>query len=164
MKSNKYCNILVLALLIFSVSCDNTIELEAPYQEIGVIYGLINPADSIHFVRIQKGYLGKGNALVMAQAIDSTYYPDILDVRLHRIKDGVELSSFPLTRFVGPDKPAGEFPSSPNILYKTNGEIIERDSEYKIVRMSTSSCSRRNRATSTMRRRYGCPTKPAVSL
>ena len=125
--------VLLSAVILLTVSCDNTIELSAPYKEIGVIYGLINPSDSIHYVRIQKAYLGEGNALVMAQVFDSTYYPENLDVRLSRIKNGVEMASFPLTRFIGPDKPGGEFPSSPNILYKTNGEVIHRDSHYKIV-------------------------------
>lgn len=128
---------LLPAVLCFTVSCDNTIEMEAPYKEIGVIYGLLNPADSIQYVRIQKAFLGKGNANTMAQISDSSYYPDILDVRLLRIKNGSTLSSFPLTRFVGPPKDEGVFPSDPNILYKTNGETIFRDSEYKIVVTNT---------------------------
>lgn len=137
MKVNKLFAAGLSLLSIFAVSCDNTIELVAPYQEIGVVYGLINPADSIHYVRIQKAFLGEGNALVMAQVPDSTYYPDILDVRLYRYKDGVEMGSFPLTRFVGPPKDPGEFPQSPNILYKSNGEIINRDSEYRLVAINT---------------------------
>ncbi len=122
---------LIAGSLFFS-SCENDIELNAPYQEIGVIYGLINPADSVHYVRIQKAFLGEGNALVMAQQTDSIYYPDILDVQLIRIKNGTALDSFPLTRFIGDDKDYGVFPAGPNVLYKTNGETIFRDSEYKL--------------------------------
>jgi hypothetical protein len=140
MNLKKHLSLIAVTAILMFASCDNTIELEAPYKEIGVIYGLINPADTIHYVRIQKAFLGEGNALVMAQIADSTYYPDILDVRLFRIKDGVEMESFPLTRFVGPDKTGGnDFPQSPNILYKTNGEVIDRDSEYKIVVTNTQS-------------------------
>ncbi|MBL0341930.1 MAG: hypothetical protein IPP71_13930 [Bacteroidetes bacterium] len=120
-------------------SCDNEINLEAPYKEIGVIYGIIDPSDSIHFVRIQKAFLGKGNILEMAQIADSIYYPDILDVQLLRIKDGNILSSISLTRFDGPPKEDGVFPKTPNILYKTNGEVISRDSDYKIVVKNTQS-------------------------
>jgi hypothetical protein len=132
---------LLLSLLagvsLITVSCDNTIDLEAPYKEIGVIYGLLNPKDSVHFVRIQKAYLGKGNANTQAQVFDSTYYPDILDVRLLRIKNGAVISSFPLTRTIGPDKDPGLFPNSPNILYRSNGESIFADSEYRIIVTNT---------------------------
>lgn len=135
---NAFLGFLLLSGLLIS-SCDNDIELNAPYKEIGVIYGLINPSDSIHYVRIQKAYLGEGNALTMAQVADSIYYPDILDVQMVRIKDGSMLSSFPLTRFIGADKEEGVFASSPNVLYKSNGETIFRDSEYKIVVKNTQS-------------------------
>lgn len=133
---NALLAIAVTSGMIFS-SCDNEIELNAPYKEIGVIYGLINPSDSIHYVRIQKAYLGPGNALTMAQVADSIYYPDILDVQMVRIKDGSVMSSFPLTRFIGSDKEGGVFASSPNVLYKSNGEVISRDSEYKIMVTNT---------------------------
>ena len=126
-----------MAIGLITNGCDNEIDLIAPYKEIGVVYGLINPSDSIHYVRIQKAFLGEGNALTMAQVIDSTYYPDILDVQMLRIKDGSILSSIPLTRFVGPDKEEGVFPTTPNILYKTNGEQIYKDSEYKLVVKNT---------------------------
>lgn len=131
MKNTLYA--LLASFLLLSSSCDNTIELEAPYKETGVIYGLLNAADSIQYVRIQKAFLGKGNAIAMAQNPDSTYYPDILDVTMYRIRNGVLLDSFPLSRIIGPDKVDGIFPSSPNILYKTNGESINPDSEYKLV-------------------------------
>jgi len=119
-------------------ACDNEIDLIAPYKEIGVIYGIIFAStDTIHKIRIQKAFLGEGNANQMAQVHDSTYYPDILDVQLQRIKDGSVISTIPLTRYTGPDKAEGVFPVTPNILYRTNGETIFRDSDYKIVVKNT---------------------------
>jgi predicted Rdx family selenoprotein len=118
-------------------SCDNELDVTAEYKEIGVIYALINPSDSVHYFRIQKAFLGEGDATVMAQEPDSTYYPDILNVTLERVKNGAVLETIQLTRFIGPDKEEGEFPSSPNILYKTNGEYLYRDSEYKITVTNT---------------------------
>lgn len=137
MKIKRLSAFLLLSCSLLVVSCDNEIDLTATYQEIGVIYGVLSPKDSIHIVRIQKAFLGEGNANVMAQVPDSIYYPDILDVQMHRIKDGVDLGSFPLTRYIGPPKDDGFFPSTPNILYKSNGEILSRDSEYKIVVRNT---------------------------
>jgi hypothetical protein len=124
---------LLLACTTFWSACDNEIELNAPYKEIGVIYGIIYAStDTIHRIRIQKAFLGDGNANTMAQVPDSTYYPDILDVQLQRIQNGNVTSSIPLIRYVGPDKDDGIFPVAPNVLYRTNGEPIYRDSEYKL--------------------------------
>ncbi|HEX5002622.1 MAG TPA: hypothetical protein VFW78_08990, partial [Bacteroidia bacterium] len=63
---------------------------------------------------------------------DSTYYPDILTVKMERIKNGSVLQTFYLNRTVGPDKEPGTFPSSPNILYQTSEQMFG-DSEYKIT-------------------------------
>lgn len=129
---------LVCTTFLFS-ACDNEIELNAPYKEIGVIYGLINPDDDTLSVRIQKAFLGKGNANDMAQITDSVYYGDILDVQMQRIQNGTVTSTFPLVRYIGTDKEDGVFPSSPNILYRSNGENIFRDSDYRIVVKNTQS-------------------------
>ncbi len=123
-------------------SCDNEIELNAPYKEIGVIYGILDPGLDTQIVRIQKAFLGEGNALVMSQVPDSVYYADgVLDVKMYRLrKTGSSfqiLDSFPLVRFVGPPKDPGSFPTTPNILYRTNGETIYTDSEYKVVARNT---------------------------
>jgi hypothetical protein len=118
-------------------SCENELDLVAPYKEIGIIYGLLNPTDTVHYIRIQKAFLGEGNALVMAQNPDSVYYPDILDAKLQRVKNGSVIEDITLTRFTGPPLDAGTFPSTPNILYKTNGEKVYRDSDYRIVVVNT---------------------------
>lgn len=128
-------------LIIFSVflfpGCENELDLVAPYKEIGVIYGLLNPSDTTHYVRIQKAFLGEGNALTMAQNPDSVYYPDILDVKLERVKNSAVIETIALTRFIGDPLEPGTFPSAPNILYRTNGESIYRDSEYRLKVVNT---------------------------
>jgi hypothetical protein len=68
-----------LALLLLSAcflltSCDNDLDVLEEYTEIPVIYGLINPASTTFEIRVQKAFLGAGNALLMAQETDSTYY------------------------------------------------------------------------------------------
>src|SRR5687768_5241961 len=98
---------LLAGISLLVSACDNEIELNAPYKEIGVIYGLINPAEDTVRVRIQKAFLGEGNANVIAQITDSVYHPDILDVQMQRIQNGAVVSSFPLTRYIGPDKEPG---------------------------------------------------------
>ena len=56
------------------VACENDVDLLEEYQEIPVIYGLIDPSVKTHMVRVQRAFLGEGNALLMAQNPDSILY------------------------------------------------------------------------------------------
>jgi len=140
-----HANKLLLVITLIAIgfqSCENEIELNAPYRETGVIYGIVDAGVDTQVVRIQKAFLGEGNALVMAQNPDSVYYPDgVLDVKMYRLnKVGNSFNvvdSFPLTRFEGNPLPPGTFPSSPNILFRNNGEQLQTTSEYKIVVRNT---------------------------
>ncbi|MBK8876748.1 MAG: hypothetical protein IPN13_23830 [Bacteroidetes bacterium] len=57
MKLTAICG-LIAGSMLFS-ACDNDIDLLAPYKEIGVVYGLINPKDTVQYVRIQRAFLGR---------------------------------------------------------------------------------------------------------
>ena len=66
--------------LIFSVfaflfySCDNEFDVNASWEEVMVVYGLLNPAEEQQYIRVNKAYLGEGNALDMASVSDSIQY------------------------------------------------------------------------------------------
>ena len=64
----------LLGLVVFS-SCEDKIELTAPYKEIPAIYAVLNPDDALHMIRINKSFLGVGDANQMAQIADSINYP-----------------------------------------------------------------------------------------
>jgi hypothetical protein len=68
-----------LAFIAFSIiicsSCKNTIDIQAPYKDITVVYGLMDQNDPIHYIRINKAFEGSGNAYTMAKQYDSIYYP-----------------------------------------------------------------------------------------
>jgi len=55
-------------------SCSNDLDINAEYKDITVVYGLMNQRDSIHLVKINKAFLGEGNALDMALVADSNEY------------------------------------------------------------------------------------------
>lgn len=73
--------IFIISLFILS-SCDKTIELFDDYKDITIVYGLINPDDSISYIRIEKAFMTQGNINQSAQIPDSNLYPYKLDVKL----------------------------------------------------------------------------------
>ncbi|MBK6838542.1 MAG: DUF4249 family protein [Bacteroidetes bacterium] len=119
---------------IFS-SCSTDFEINAPYKETIVVYGLLNTLDTAQFIRISKAYLGEGNALVMAQEPDSINYADILDVKMERwqSENGPVLETFSLQRTDTIPKDEGIFAAPYQVYYRTNHQISDDGSLYKLV-------------------------------
>ena len=124
----------LFCIVCVCAGCKTDFDIDAPYKEITVVYGLLNTSDTVQWVRINKAYLGKGNALVMAQQPDSINYPDILDVKLEEYSNDVLQRTIQLKRDSGIQKEPGIFATSPNILYRTDtADRINQANEYKLV-------------------------------
>ncbi len=82
---------LIVVCLIVINSCKNDLKLNAPYKEIPSIYAVLNPQEKEQVIRINKVFLGEGDANQMAQIADSVNYPDNeLEVTLERTVSGAK--------------------------------------------------------------------------
>lgn len=121
-------NKIVLLTLLISLfaGCKQDFDITAPYQEITVVYGLLNARETTHYVRIQKGFLIEGDAYAGAQVGDSIYYGDSLLVQIKTLPNG---STYTLTKVdgnnVGLPKDEGLFSNSINTLYKFTANLDE---------------------------------------
>ena len=83
----KYFFLSILILLSIS-SCETDFDVNANWQDVTIVYGLIDPNEEIQLVKINKAYLGEGDAIEMASISDSTNYnPSDIRVTLYRIKE-----------------------------------------------------------------------------
>lgn len=69
--------ITLFILAIQLVGCREDLEFNENYTETPVIYGLLDQSDSIHYVRINRGYLGPGDAFTFAKVPDSNYFESV---------------------------------------------------------------------------------------
>jgi len=69
----RYAIGLVALLTVFS-SCKTDFSLTGDYEEKPLIYGLLDPNESVQLFRIQKAFLGEESAFIMAQSPDSSYF------------------------------------------------------------------------------------------
>src|SRR4051812_8201360 len=69
-------SLIVIVLLLLVGGCKQDFDITSDYKEIPVVYGLLNAQDNTHYIRIQKGYLIEGDALLAAGSSDSIYYPE----------------------------------------------------------------------------------------
>lgn len=68
---------MILFVLAFASSCKEDIDLTGDAQETAVVYGLLNRADSIHYVKINRAFISNDNSLVTAQIPDSNYFRNV---------------------------------------------------------------------------------------
>jgi hypothetical protein len=127
----KFPLILILLLTIIFTQCKNDFEVNENWQDITVVYGLLNSKDSIHYIRVNKAFLGDQDAFVMAQVSDSIYYKNIT-VTLEEWVNSSLSRTIALQKDTTLPKDPGIFASNNNIIYKTNA-ILNPSAIYKLV-------------------------------
>jgi hypothetical protein len=75
----------ILIILVTFLSCKNDLKLAADYKEIPSIFAVLNPQENLQMIRVNKTFLGEGDANVMARVADSiNYNPGELLITLTR--------------------------------------------------------------------------------
>ena len=130
---------ILAAMLLFLAGCKQDFQVTVPnYVNTPVVYGLLSQNDygsshNDHYIRIQKGYLLKGNAYMAAGIEDSIYYPNTLSVKLYSSNG---YTSYTLNRIdgatVGLNKDTGIFANVHNYLYTFN-HFLDSSQTYTLV-------------------------------
>ncbi|MCD6366847.1 MAG: hypothetical protein J7L46_04825 [Bacteroidales bacterium] len=124
----KYLSIILFSIVLFGGfhSCSTDVDINAPWKDITVVYGLLNQNDNIHYIKINKAFLGDASAYEMAAISDSVQYQNIT-VKLFKIKiangssDTIKTYLF---RDTVMNKDDGVFASDNNIIYFNTEELI----------------------------------------
>ncbi|MFN0173187.1 MAG: hypothetical protein ACKVU0_00975 [Saprospiraceae bacterium] len=131
----------LLLLLPFGLlisACSNDFEVTAPWKEIPIVYGILSPQDSAHYIRVEKAFLDpEVSALTIAQIADSLYFPEsAITVWLVRTADQVALQLQRVNGALeGYPRDSGVFAGQPNWLYKaipTGGFSLEASKTYRL--------------------------------
>ena len=134
--------ILSVLLTIFT-SCETEFDVHAEWEEVTVVYGLLNQNQDRQYVKINKAYLGPGDALQMAQIADSiNFNPEAMDVRLYKLQgiDTIDFINLDTTIIIKDlldvNGDLGTFSVDNNIIYTTLEEdsgFLEVDKAYAIT-------------------------------
>ncbi len=71
------CFVLICFLLFAFSACKEKVTLIGNFQETAVVYGLLDQADTLHYIKINRAFIGPGNALQIAQEVDSNYFEEV---------------------------------------------------------------------------------------
>ena len=118
------------------ISCETDVEVHAPWEELTVVYGLIDQSQEYQFIKINKTFLGKEDALYMAGISNSINIdPDNFTVILYQSEEVEDMYSDTINNFINVsnkffkltdslelqdtiiDKDDGLFANDKNIIY-----------------------------------------------
>ena len=111
--------LLLVSLLLITWSCEEDFEINAPYKDISVIFGLIDPGEDTIFLKINKAFLGDGNIVEMAKIEDSSTYIKGLTAFIEEWENGNYIKSYQLDTITIKNKEEGVFYNPYQVIYYT---------------------------------------------
>lgn len=125
---------LLLIIPFFHNSCNNELELLAEYEEKIVCFAVLNPEDTVHYVRVSKVFLGEGSALQFAQIQDSIQLrPENMEVKIARIQNNVETQFWVLQPDTSIPREEGIFLYPGQVIYRAAFPLLTDGSTYKLT-------------------------------
>lgn len=89
--------LVVLSSLATLSGCETDFDLNAEWKDIPVVYGVLNPSSSVQTIRIQRAFLGDGNALNYTKIRDSIFYDTaVIDARIIEYNENAVVRSIQL--------------------------------------------------------------------
>ena len=126
--------VLLLIIPFIHNACKNDLDLLSDYKEQIVCFGILNPDDTVHYIRVSKVFLGEGNALVFAQTEDSIQLsPSRMEVRISRIQNGTEAQYWILTPDTSIPREEGVFLFPRQVVYRGAFPVLTDGSTYKLT-------------------------------
>jgi hypothetical protein len=122
---------LLLSLLLFTWSCNEEFDINAPYQDITVVFGLLDPGEDTIYLKINKAFLGDGNALEMAKIEDSSIYVNALRATIEEWENDNLIKAYTLDTITIKNKEEGTFYNPYQIIYYTPYEPVT-SREYRL--------------------------------
>ena len=117
--------IFLLLISTLFMACETDFEVNAEWKEVTVVYGLLDQSQQQQYIKINKAYLGEGDALQMASVADSVNYnPEDLEVKIFKVNydefsGSVDTLSFVTLYDTILEKDDGLFATDKNIIYTT---------------------------------------------
>ncbi len=123
--SIKTFSVIVILLTGFAIhSCTDNFQANLETDPTPVVYGIINPDDSIYSIRLSKTFVGPGNALYYSKLTDSIYYRDAHVYLEVQTLDGQLLERIEMTETEIERRDPGIFSREPNYVFQTDSSQV----------------------------------------
>lgn len=129
-----YFALLAFALLGLT-SCREDVLINSEYKESPVIFCLLDQSEDIHFVKINRGFVGPGDALVFAKIPDSNYFENV-SAKIEEWVNNVPVRTWQLddTLLNTKDTDGAFFGPQQKVYYFNNGaQKLRTDAIYRLT-------------------------------
>ncbi|KAF5041792.1 hypothetical protein DSECCO2_519330 [anaerobic digester metagenome] len=99
----------IAVIAVVFLSCSTELDINGDKKDVMIVYGILDASTSTQYIKINRAFLGEGNALEYAQIPDSTLYPYLLDVTLDILNSSGQLIRHYVADTVNIWKDGGEF-------------------------------------------------------
>ena len=130
MKNTKYTLLFIIVGLL-AIACKPDFDINAEYKDVTITYAIINPSDSMQYIKIYKGYLTQGNAFEAAKDLNNISYYDSINVVLNEIVNNKVVKTIVLDTTTAIPKDPGIFASPTQVLYCT-AEPLNTAAQYEL--------------------------------
>jgi hypothetical protein len=125
------------AAALFNSSCTTDFELNAEYDEIPIIFGVLDQSVDTQFVKINKSFIGSGNNASYAAINDSSLYSNVIG-RVEEYLDGMLTETFQLEEMWINNLDEGIFyTDSQKVFFFIPNDLTEpylnEDATYKLI-------------------------------
>lgn len=132
-----FASLLLFVSAVFFTACETDVDVSADYKDITIVYGLLNKSDSVHYLKINKAFLGDGNSLEYAKIADSSNYFNNIEVTITEKLQGSVLNVYPFETTTITDKEDGIFYSKDQVVYRSNfvvpADVDSKDYTYDLM-------------------------------
>jgi len=124
----KLFRLLILSIIPgLLISCETDFNVIADYKEVAIVYGLLNQNDSVHYLRINKAFLGSGNSLTYAQIADSSSFGAGIKVVLTESTPQGAKNEIVFDTVTVYNKQAGDFYSPGQLFYFSKTKLNQEN-------------------------------------
>ena len=118
----RFFSLIGLLFLISLFSCETDFDVTAEWEDITIVYGLLDQNDSVHQIKVNKAFLGDGNLIEYAGIQDSSIYDSDITVKLQELDEETIRREFILDTTVIHNKEEGVFYHPDQVIYTTGKE------------------------------------------
>lgn len=123
--------IFFLLSIITAVGCNTDFSVNGEYEETPIVHMLLDPNDEFHFLKVNKTFLGDGNANTFASVADSSYF-DLVEATVEEVVGGSVIRSWQLYDTIIENKNPGVFYYPEQKLYCFKADDLDEDALYRI--------------------------------
>ncbi|MEX2485111.1 MAG: DUF4249 family protein [Brumimicrobium sp.] len=120
-----------VSVIMFLLACETDFSVNGEYNETPIVHCLLDPNEEFHFLKVNKTFLGDGNANEFAAVPDSSYF-DNVEATIEEVIGGNAGRTWLLKDTIIENKEPGAFYHPEQRLYYFKADDLDQEAIYRL--------------------------------